>query len=275
MDDHFLVITQVTRQGATLIGIYADAACSADKQIADKDGKFLNVTVAGFLKDGHWVCLIDDVKTYAKWAVNPTPTNSGSVDFVDSSTDTVMFDMSTAAVAEAINDASKTAVNVSGDGWKMEIPKDVLAGAAGMVSVSAQKMGDTAKAALPASVKERVAGKTVYSLDLSDANGKITFAGKKITVSLPYTLAAGESADNVKVFCISGENLEQFDATYDADRKVAVFETEHFSDWFVDVVPDDSSSGSGGLGIGVIIGIVAAVIVVAAVAAVFVMKKKA
>ncbi len=275
MDDHFLVITQVTRQGATLIGIYADAACSADKQIADKDGKFLNVTVAGFLKDGHWVCLIDDVKTYAKWAVNPTPTNSGSVDFVDSSTDTVMFDMSAAAVAEAINDASKTAVNVSGDGWKMEIPKDVLAGAAGMVSVSAQKMDDTAKAALPASVKERIAGKTVYSLDLSDANGKITFTGKKITVSLPYTLAAGESADNIKVFCISGENLEEFDATYDAEKKMAVFETEHFSDWFVDVVPDDSSSGSGGLGIGVIIGIIAAGIVVAAVAAVFVMKKKA
>ncbi|MBO7409910.1 MAG: hypothetical protein J6T68_03150, partial [Candidatus Methanomethylophilaceae archaeon] len=181
---------------------------------------------------------------------------------------------SSAAVAEAINDTSKTAVNVSGDGWKMEIPKDILAGSAGMVSVSAQKMDDTAKAALPASVKERIAGKTVYSLDLSDANGKISFTGKKITVSLPYVLADGENADNVKVYCISGENLEEFDATYDSARKVAVFETEHFSDWFVDVLPDDSSS-KGGLSIGVIIGIVAAVIVVAAVAAVFVMKKKA
>ena len=273
MDDHFLVISQVTRQNATLVGIYADAACSADKQIADKDGRFLSVTVAGFLDNGHWVCLIDDVKTYAKWAVNPAPTNTDTVDFVDTSTDTVMIDMSSAAVAEAINDASKTEVNVSGDGWKMEIPKEILSGATGTVSVEARSLSGTDLDALPAEVRSIVQGKTVFSLSLTDDNGAISFNGKSITVSLPYVLKDGESASDVKVFFINASNqAEQVDARYDADTKCAVFTTDHFSTWYVDVVPDDSPSG-GGPGIGAIIGIVVAVIAVAAVVAVVVMKK--
>lgn len=64
----------------------------------------------------------------------------------------------------------------------------------------------------------------------------------------------------MKVFCINGENLEEFDAAYDSEKKVAVFETEHFSDWFVDVVESPSGSNGGGFPIW----IVAVIVVIAA-----------
>ena len=166
------------------------------------------------------------------------------------------------------SDATKTTVAVSGDGWAMDIPKEIIAGATGPVSVSAQTLSDSEKAALPESVKERIAGKTVYSLDLSDTSGKITFTGKKIKVSLPYVLASGENASNVKVFCISGEDLIQYDATYDSDKKMAVFETDHFSDWFVDVVESPSGNISGG-GFPIWIVIVIVVVIAAAGAGAF------
>ena len=183
----------------------------------------------------------------------------------------MVIDVESAIVTEALADQSKTSVSVSGNGWEMTIPKEIVLEAHGEVSVSAQALDDNAKAALPDSVKARVEGKTVYSLNLSDSNGAISFVGKKIKVSLPYELPEGKSADNVKVYYINGETLEEFDATYDADRKVAVFETEHFSEWFVDAA--DSPSGSGGSNVGLIVGIIVGVLLVAAVVAVVVLVK--
>ena len=121
-------------------------------------------------------------------------------------------------------------------------------------------------------MKARVEGRTVYSLSLSDSNGNISFAGKTVKVSLPYVLKDGESASDVKVFFINGDQLVEYDATYDSDKKVAVFETDHFSDWFVDVVESPSGSG-GGSNIGLIIGIIVGVLVVAAVVTVVVLVK--
>ena len=137
------------------------------------------------------------------------------------------------------------------------------------MSVTAQALDDNAKAALPDAVKARVEGKTVYSLSLSDSNGNISFAGKTVKVSLPYVLKDGESASDVKVFFINGDQLVEYDATYDSDKKVAVFETDHFSDWFVDVV--DTPSGGSGL---VLIVVAIAAVAGIAVAALFFLKKK-
>ena len=206
----------------------------------------------------------------AKWTSRPAATNGGEVAFVTND-DTVVIDVESAIVSNALADQSKTTVSVSGNGWEMTIPKDIVQQAHGEVSVSAQTLDDNAKAALPDSVKARVEGKTVYSLNLSDSNGAISFVGKKIKVSLPYELPAGKSADSVKVYYINGESLEEFDATYDADRKVAVFETEHFSEWFVDA--EDSPSGSGGSHVGLIVGIIVGVLLVAAVVTVVVLVK--
>ena len=139
------------------------------------------------------------------------------------------------------------------------------------MSVTAQALDDNAKAALPDAVKARVEGKTVYSLSLSDSNGNISFAGKTVKVSLPYVLKDGDSASDVKVFFINGDQLVEYDATYDSDKKVAVFETEHFSEWFVDA--EDSPSGSGGSHVGLIVGIIVGVLVVAAIVTVVILVK--
>ena len=202
--------------------------------------------------------------------INTAATNGGEVAFVTND-DTVVIDVESAIVSNALADQSKTTVSVSGNGWEMTIPKDIVQQAHGEVSVSAQTLDDNAKAVLPDSVKARVEGKTVYSLNLSDSNGAISFVGKKVKVALPYELPAGKSADSVKVYYINGESLEEFDATYDADRKVAVFETEHFSEWFVDA--EDSPSGSGGSHVGLIVGIIVGVLLVAAVVTVVVLVK--
>lgn len=192
----------------------------------------------------------------------------GKVDF-NSGSDEVVIDMDNAAISAAVK--ASTAVDVSGDGWEMEIPKEIVSGATGEVSASAKTLSDAEKAALPAPVREKVQGKTVYSLNLSDANGAIGFGGKKVTVSLPYALKDGESASNVKVFFINGDKLVEYDANYDADKEVAVFETDHFSDWFVDVVA--SSDNGGGFPIWIVA--VIAVVAIIAIGAVFFIKKKA
>ena len=102
----------------------------------------------------------------------------------------------------------------------------------------------------------------------------ISFTGKKIKVSLPYTLKEGENASDIKVFYLDANNnpVAIEGATYDTTLKCAVFETDHFSNWYVDVVPNESPSG-GGSNIGLIIGIIA-VVLVAAGAGVFVFVKK-
>ena len=207
----------------------------------------------------------------AKWASRPAATNNEAVVFVSDS-DSVLIDTSSPATSSALSDASKTVIDVSGNGWKMEIPKEIVSNATGEVSVTAQALDDNAKAALPDAVKARVEGKTVYSLSLSDSNGNISFAGKTVKVSLPYVLKDGESASDVKVFFINGDQLVEYDATYDSDKKVAVFETDHFSDWFVDVVESPSGSG-GGSNVGLIVGIIVGVLVVAAIVTVVVLVK--
>jgi uncharacterized repeat protein (TIGR02543 family) len=213
----------------------------------------------------------ENLTVTAKWASRPAATNNEAVVFVSDS-DSVIIDTASPATSSALSDASKTVIDVSGNGWKMEIPKEIVSNATGEVSVTAQALDDTAKAALPDAVKARVEGKTVYSLSLSDSNGNISFAGKTVKVSLPYVLKDGESASDVKVFFINGDQLVEYDATYDSDKKVAVFETDHFSDWFVDVVESPSGSG-GGSNVGLIVGIIVGVLVVAAIVTVVILVK--
>ena len=217
----------------------------------------------------------EDLTFNAVWSAKPAPAPAAEIiEIADTRADTVVIDKSVSEVTDALNNGSKTVVDVKGDGWTMEIPKDIITGATGNVSAGAKTLSDEAKAALPDSVKEKIQGKTVFSLDLKDGNGNaITFTGTKVKVSLPYELAPGESADGIKVFYINGENLVEYDATYDAEKGVAVFETDHFSDWFVSYVAPAPASGNGGEFPILIVVAVVAVLAVAAVGAVFYLKK--
>ena len=88
-----------------------------------------------------------------------------------------------------------------------------------------------------------------------------------------WIVSEGENASDVKVFFIDGGNKAvQVDAHYDAESKCAVFETDHFSTWFVDATPsDESGSSSGGSGL-ILIVVAVCAIAIAAVALFFLMK---
>ena len=207
----------------------------------------------------------------AVWAVIPQITDGATIVYTDSEADTVVIEK--AAIEDPLADEAKTEINVNGDGWKMEIPKEIISGATGVVSVGAKNLSNEDIDALPAEVKTIVEGKTVFSLSITDNNGAVSFNGKSITVSLPYVLKDGEDASDVKVFFINANNqAEQVDAIYDSESNCAVFTTTHFSTWYVDVIPDDPSP-DGGMNIGMIIGIAVAVIAVVGVVAFVLLRK--
>lgn len=66
--------------------------------------------------------------------------------------------------------------------------------------------------------------------------------GGKATVSIPYTLKDGEDAKDLKVYCVDFRgNTEEFACTYESG--MAVFETTHFSVYFVSAEKSDASDG--------------------------------
>ena len=73
--------------------------------------------------------------------------------------------------------------------------------------------------------KELIGDQPVYIISFGD---NTSFGDGKMTITLPYTLPEGESADELKVYCIDGgEIVEKYDCTY-ADGKVT-FSTGHLS----------------------------------------------
>jgi hypothetical protein len=204
----------------------------------------------------------------AVWSAKPVSPSAEVIEFDDPKAETVVIDLSIPEVVEALNNGSKNEVDLKGDGWVMEIPKTIITGASGNVSASAKALSEADKESLPAEVKELVKGKAVFSLNLSDSNGAVTFVGSKIRVTLPYELKDGEDPKHVKVFYIDGDKAVGVDTEYDADKGTVTFETDHFSTWFVDTVEPDESNGGG-----FPIWIVAVIIVIAALVAVIVLMK--
>ncbi len=89
--------------------------------------------------------------------------------------------------------------------------------------------------------------------------------GGKATVSIPYTLKDGENAKDLKVYCVDFRgNTEEFACTYESG--MAVFETTHFSVYFVSSEKSDGSDG-GSDSSALWIGIAAIIVVVIGVAA--------
>ena len=73
--------------------------------------------------------------------------------------------------------------------------------------------------------KELVGDNPVYNISFGD---NTDFGDGRMTITLPYTLPEGESADRLKVYCIAdGEIAEKYDCTY-ADGLVT-FSTGHLS----------------------------------------------
>lgn len=94
--------------------------------------------------------------------------------------------------------------------------------------------------------RAKIGNSPVYRLTVT-SNGNISnFGNGTVTVSLPYTLAAGENPNDVVVYYItdSGELMAMPYCVYDASKGMAVFNTNHFSDYITaynDVKFDDVS----------------------------------
>jgi hypothetical protein len=80
-------------------------------------------------------------------------------------------------------------------------------------------------------------------------------------------LKTNENASDVKVFYVDEANdkVVQVPTTYDTAKGCVVFSTDHFSYWYVDVIPEPPSGGDdeGGFPVWAIILIVVAVIAIA------------
>ena len=117
------------------------------------------------------------------------------------------------------------------------IPNDVLA------SVVSQANGDAISImvesvevkTLTAEQQELVGNGAVFDISIMSGDKPISsFGGKSITISLPYTLKAGETAEGVTVWYLSDDGkLELMACTYDKATGLATFATSHLSNYVV------------------------------------------
>ena len=79
-------------------------------------------------------------------------------------------------------------------------------------------------------------GKTVFSLTATSGGKAVTDFGGSVTVTLPYKLGDGESAENVKVWYLASDGtMTEIPCTYDAKTGLATFTVTHFSEYVVGI----------------------------------------
>lgn len=117
--------------------------------------------------------------------------------------------------------------------------------------------------------KKVIGSNTVYEYLMND--GSISDLGGEVTVSIPYILDDGESADDIRIYSVDWKgNVEEFECTYDSSKGEITFTTEHFSLYFASISSESSSgsdlgsSGSGDLAIYAGIAVVIIVIILLA-----------
>jgi subtilisin family serine protease len=81
----------------------------------------------------------------------------------------------------------------------------------------------------------------VYDISVSGGSTPITgFDGARVTISLPYTLKAGEKASGIVVWHLDGAgNIQKLETMYDTRTKTVIFTTDHLS-LYVIAYEDDS-----------------------------------
>ena len=109
-----------------------------------------------------------------------------------------------------------------------------IAGAGtGDVTITAN-IADTSK--LPAAVKEAIGDKPVFEFTAKNGSKTVSsFNGGMATVSVPYTLKAGEDASNIVIWYVTpdGELHMVSKCIYDVSTGRVIFNTNHFSTYAV------------------------------------------
>ncbi|MDR0324662.1 MAG: S-layer homology domain-containing protein, partial [Oscillospiraceae bacterium] len=120
-------------------------------------------------------------------------------------------------------------------------------GGAVTVSLKTVDIDDLDVSGLTEEAAEALADRPVYQFAVTDRNGNsITQFGGNVTITLPYTLAAGENPNAIVVYYLTAGGIEIVHGYYDAASQTVIIKTNHFSMYAIGYnpvafpdVPDD------------------------------------
>jgi hypothetical protein len=89
--------------------------------------------------------------------------------------------------------------------------------------------------ALNARQQAKVGDRPVYDISIGDGSRYISdFGGGLVTITLPYTLKAGEKASGIKVYYLDSDgNVQEVSTMYDIRTKSVIFTTDHLSRYYI------------------------------------------
>ena len=152
-----------------------------------------------------------------------------------SNTKTVETSIPKAAVklaADGGTDALRVSTPVASISFDTHALTSIYDRASGDVKITTAKVDASS---LSAEVQTLIGNRPVYNFSVTSGNDTISEFDGKVTVSVPYTPAAGEDTDAIVIYFINsdGEPEAVFNCKYDPETKTVSFTTNHFSAYAV------------------------------------------
>ena len=170
--------------------------------------------------------------TIAAYSAPPSGGGGGSITPTAQVTEIKNGDSTTGSNLGQLVSSGKT-LTVDGDkGAKLVFDTEALKGIGGQTSGDIKvDMKDVSP-----EHQENLPGKQVFSLTVSSGSSTITNFGGSVTVTLPYTLRDGETAQDVTVWYLASDGkMTEIPCTYNSATKLATFTVTHFSLYVVGV----------------------------------------
>ncbi len=261
------ISTTVTFQYGTTAG-YGSSETAAQSPVTGTSNTTVNTTLSGLTQSTTYHFRVKAVNskgtTYGNdmtftTAAAPAPSGGGSytssalVTHIDNGGSTTGSNL-----GQLVSGGKTLTVDDNNKGAKLVFDTEALKGISGQTSSDIKvEMKDVSP-----EHQETLPGKQVFSLTVSSGSTTITNFGGAVTVTLPYTLKDGESANDVTVWYLANDGtMTEIPCTYDPATKLATFTVTHFSlyvvgvpwnnpftdvkenDWFYSAVEFVSSNG--------------------------------
>ncbi len=141
-------------------------------------------------------------------------------------------------VIECIADASaeRTLTVVLKDGQSMALDAEALSGVSELtdgeyVSLSIGKAEDQS---VSQAQKEAIGDGIAYDVTLKSGEAVLSDIGGRITLSVPYALAEGETAERIAVYYVDENGRRELcETSYDAHKEMIRWETDHLSVYMI------------------------------------------
>lgn len=148
------------------------------------------------------------------------------------------FDASTRDNATVNTDAITADSNfgVSMETATMEFPKELVssmtetAGADVAINAGVVENKEELLNKVDEAQKARLENVDIYDFSVSVGGAPLNFDGNTVTVTIPYTLKAGEDPEGILIWFVDDDgSIQSYSAVYDAESETVTFEAEHFS----------------------------------------------